>query len=45
MAIHSSLGSGFLEAVYAEVLAQEFLKNNVAFEREKKLAIYFNGEK
>ena len=45
MAIHSSLGSGFLEAVYTEVLAKEFLKNNVAFEREKKLAIYFNGEK
>ena len=45
MAIHSSLDSGFLEAVYNEVLAKEFLKNNIPFEREKKLAIFYNGEK
>ncbi len=45
MAIHSSLGSGFLEAVYSEVLAKEFLKNQIPFEREKRLAIYYNGEK
>lgn len=45
MAIHSSLGSGFLEAVYSEVLAKEFLKNQIPFEREKRVAIYYNGEK
>ncbi|MFC6267064.1 GxxExxY protein [Frigoriflavimonas asaccharolytica] len=45
MEIHSGLGSGFLEAVYSEVLAKEFIKQKIPFEREKKLDIYYNGEK
>ena len=45
MNIHSTLGGGFLEAVYSEVLEMEFKKNNIQFEKEKKLEIYFNGEK
>ena len=45
MKIHSELGTGFLEAVYSEVLEREFKKNNIPFEKEKKLEIFFNGEK
>lgn len=45
MNVHSTLGNGFLEAVYNEVLEREFRKNKIPFEREKKLEIFFNGEK
>lgn len=45
MNIHSVMGNGFLEAVYSEVLEKEFKKNNIPFEKEKKLEIFFNGEK
>lgn len=45
MNVHSTLGNGFLEAVYNEVLEREFRKNSIPFEREKKLEIFFNGEK
>ena len=45
MHIHSSLGNGFLEAVYSEVLEKEFRRNNIPFEKEKKLEIFYNGEK
>lgn len=45
MNIHSKLGNGFLEAVYSEILAKEFIKNNIIFEREKKLEIFYDGEK
>ena len=38
--IHSTLGGGFLEAVYSEVLEKEFKKNTIAFEKEKKLEIF-----
>ncbi|WP_321317250.1 GxxExxY protein [Labilibaculum sp.] len=45
MAVHRSLGSGFLESVYSEVLTKEFEKRNIPFEREKKLELYYDGEK
>jgi len=45
MNVHSSLGTGFLEAVYSEVLEREFKSNNIPFEKERKLEIFFNGEK
>ena len=45
MNIHSTMGNGFLEAVYSEILEKEFKKNNIPFEREKKLDIYYEGEK
>ena len=34
-----------MEAVYREVLEKEFKRNTVPFEKEKKLEIFFNGEK
>ena len=45
MNIHSTLGNGFLEAVYSEVLEKEFVKNNIPYQREVKLDLFFNGEK
>ena len=45
MNIHSTLGNGFLEAVYSELLEKEFVKNNIPYQREVKLDLFFNGEK
>ena len=45
MNIHSTLGNGFLEAVYSEVLEKEFVKNNIPYQREVILDLFFNGEK
>ena len=45
MNIHSTLGNGFLEAVYSEVLEREFVKNNIPYLREVKRDLFFNGEK
>jgi len=44
MNIHSSMGSGFLEAVYCEILEKEFIKNEIPYQRERTLDLYFNGE-
>lgn len=45
MNIHSTLGFGFLEAVYCEILEKEFVRMNIPFQREAKLDLYFNGIK
>jgi GxxExxY protein len=43
MNIHSIIGFGFLEAVYAEVLEKEFIKNNISYQREVKLDLFSMG--
>ena len=45
MNIHSTMGNGFLEAVYCEILEKEFNKHHIPYKREVKLDLYFNGEK
>jgi GxxExxY protein len=45
MKVHAALGAGFLESVYSEALGKEFKKRNIPFEREKKLELYYDGEK
>ncbi|WP_229130332.1 GxxExxY protein [Ancylomarina sp. 16SWW S1-10-2] len=45
MAVHSNLGSGFIESVYAEALAKELEKINVPYEREKKIELFYDGQK
>lgn len=45
MEVHRQLGCGFLEAVYGDALAFEFKEKNISFEREKKIDIYYKGEK
>ncbi len=39
------MGSGFLEAVYCEIMEKEFIKNKIPYQREVKLDLFFNGEK
>ncbi len=43
MNVHGELGMGFLEPVYQEALAIEFLQMKIPFEREKKLPITYKG--
>jgi GxxExxY protein len=43
MNVHNELGCGFLEAVYQEALAIEFIRQNIPFEQEKELPIYYLG--
>lgn len=45
MKVHKNLGSGFLESVYQEVLAKEFVKEEIPFEKEKQLNLFYEGEK
>ena len=45
MKVHRALGCGFLESVYREALARQFLIDGVPFEQEKKINVYYNDEK
>jgi GxxExxY protein len=41
MEVHKILGYGFLEPVYQEALSIEFQKQNIPFEKEKILSIFY----
>jgi GxxExxY protein len=43
MEVHRRLGAGFLEAVYQEALAIEFVEDEIAFEREVDIPIIYRG--
>ncbi len=43
MEVHKQLGCGFLEPVYQEALAIEFLKRRILFRREVTLPIFYKG--
>ena len=45
MSVHRELGHGFLEAVYQEALAVEFMKCAVPFAREVELPIRYRGQR
>ena len=45
MKVYNTLKHGFLEAVYQESLEIEFKKQQIPFEREKELKIYYDGIK
>ena len=45
MKVHSELGNGFLEAVYQEAFSVVLKKENIPFEQEKVIDIFFMGEK
>ena len=43
--VHRPLGAGFLEAVYEEALEREFINQKIAFKRQVKLDLYYEGQK
>ena len=44
MTVHAELGGGFLEAVYQEALEREFILQDIPYEREKRLPIWYRGQ-
>ena len=45
MEVHNELGPGFLEAVYQEAFEIELVNQNIPYEREKVLTIFYKKEK
>ncbi|WP_034919531.1 GxxExxY protein [Gillisia sp. CAL575] len=43
MTVHKNLGSGFLESVYEEALRRELKKEEIPFETQKKLKVFYDG--
>ncbi len=43
MEVHRQLGHGFLEVVYQEALAVEFIERSIQFEREVDLPVVYKG--
>ena len=39
--VHNTLGHGFLEPVYQEALAHEFMIKGIPFEKEKRLDVFY----
>ena len=42
MTVHKTLGNGFQEVIYQRALAIEFKKNEIAFEREMEMPIFYD---
>ena len=45
MVVHRDLGHGFLEAVYQAALEREFTLQEIPFEREVRLSVYYRGDR
>ncbi|MCK5270836.1 MAG: GxxExxY protein [Sedimentisphaerales bacterium] len=45
MEVHKNLGAGFLESVYEEALAYEFELQNILYERQKNIIVYYKNKK
>ena len=43
MKVHSTLGCGFMESVYHRSLEIELGKNNICFQSEMEMPIYYEG--
>ena len=44
MTVHSTLGNGFQEVIYQRALAIEMKYNNLTFEREKEMPIFYRNQ-
>ena len=44
MEVHSKLGAGFLESVYEEALAYELKLQNIGFERQKEIPVFYKNK-
>jgi GxxExxY protein len=44
MQVHKILGSGFQEVIYQRALAIELQENNIVFEREKEMPIFYKEQ-
>ena len=42
--VYNNLGPGFLESVYQEALSIEFVNNNIPFEEQKELTVFYKGK-
>ena len=45
MEVHSTLGNGFLEAVYHAALKLELANRKIPFEDEKSLPVFYKGQR
>lgn len=45
MKVHTSLGDGFLEAVYEEALEIEFQRQEIPFKKQVKLELFYDNQK
>ena len=45
IAVHRSLGPGFLESAYEEALAIEFTHQQISFERQKPVSVLYRDQK
>jgi GxxExxY protein len=44
MKVHATLGNGFQEVIYQRALEIEFRKNNLTYNREFEMPIFYEGE-
>lgn len=44
MKVHSTLGNGFQEVIYQRAMAIEMMKQNLSFQREMEMDIFYEGE-
>jgi GxxExxY protein len=44
MTVHGELGPGFLEKIYANALSHELQKLGLEFQREARLAVYYDNQ-
>jgi GxxExxY protein len=44
MKVHSTLGNGFQEIIYQRCLAIEMSKQELSYEREKEMPIFYEGQ-
>lgn len=45
MKVHNALGNGFREVIYQRALAIEMDKQNLNFQREMEMSIFYDGIK